>query len=106
LTNVALVDPKFIDGEPWEIAEKAGAQLAACLELALEALNGFEWAARGSWLTQEDTRTGRMPASGAFERTPYGVKLAEAQIQLKHALKDTRTITAAAAADPREWVKP
>ena len=103
MPNVALVDPKHIDGEPWDVASTAGQQLIDSLELALEAFEGFYWAARGAWLSQEDHRLGAMPEGEAFNRSPLGRRLQNVQQEIRSARKDTRAAKEAASFDPRSY---
>lgn len=103
MSNVALVDPKFVDGEPWDVAAVAGQQTLDSIELALEALEGFAWSARGAWLSQEEYRTGTMPEGKDFERAPLGRTLADHKMRLRTARKELTTALAAASYDPRSY---
>lgn len=101
MSNVSLVDVRFVDGEPHEVALKAGEQLEAALLLSQEALEGLSWSARGAWLTQEHHRTGSMPTGDQFGETPLNRKLDQVFELLKEASRHVRTIKTAAAYDPR-----
>lgn len=103
MSNVALVDVKHLDGEPWDVARVAGDQTTAAIQLSLEALDGMFWAARGSWLSQEHHRTGTMPDREAFEASPLAEHLLQAQQSLAVTAKQIKTTTAAASFDPRSW---
>lgn len=103
MTNVALIDIRHTDGEPWEIAAVAGQQVADCLALLDEALDGFSWAVRGSWLSQEHHRTGEMPSADEFTASVFGRKLVELQEMASAASKTARLVTKAAAHDPRSY---
>jgi hypothetical protein len=101
LSNVALVDVRHLDGEPWDVAQQAGKQVDACFELLEEALEGLYWSARGAWLSQEDYREGQMPSGADFAESALGRKLEAAQDNLKVAEKQARMAALAASHDPR-----
>lgn len=101
MTNVALVDVRHLDGEPWDVASQAGKQVADCFALLEEALEGLWWATRGSWLSQEEYREGQMPAGESFVLSPTGRKLEAASDNVAVAKKQARMATLAAAFDPR-----
>lgn len=103
MSNVSLVDPRYVDGEPWEVAAVAGEQTKAAIQLAIEALEGLTWAARGSWLTQEHYRTGKMPDRGAFEASPLGQRLESGRTALYGVSAGLKQSVSAAAYDPRSW---
>ena len=103
MTNVALIDVKHLDGEPHEVARHAGEQVLRCLDLLDEALEGFEWAARGSWLTQEHHREGKMPDADEFVASALGRNLAKVRAALEDQTKVTRVATVSASFDPRSY---
>lgn len=101
MSNVALVDVKHLDGEPWDVAQIAGKQVDDCFELLEEALEGLWWSARGAWLSQEDYREGEMPNGADFIASPIGRQLESVADSLKVARKQAKTATLAASYDPR-----
>ena len=103
MPNVSLVDPKYIDGDPWDVAKVAGEQSIQALELTEEALEGFFWAARGAWMTQEHYRTDEMPDIAAFEDSPLGKKLYVVLEAIKTLKSPIETATKAASFDPRSF---
>lgn len=103
MTNVALIDPKFIDGETWEVAEVAGRQVLDALDLAIEAVGAFQWAARGSWLSQEEYRTERMPDLSEFLESPLGSQIESLLNELRETRKKMEPRVSAAAFDPRSY---
>lgn len=103
MTNVALVDVRHIDGEPWDVAAVAGKQVLGALDLAIEALEGFQWAARGSWLSQEEYRTGCMPTLTEFLASPLGGQIEGMLNELRAARIRAAHRVAAASHDPRSY---
>lgn len=101
MTNVALVDIRHVDGEPHDVAQIAGEQVLRCFALLSEAFTDFEWAARGSWLSQEHHREGRMPDADEFVACPLGRNLAAVRAKMAEAAKTTRVATVSASFDPR-----
>lgn len=101
MSNVALVDVKHLDGEPWDVAQIAGKQVDDCFDLLEEALEGLWWSARGAWLSQEDYREGSMPNGDDFPLSPMGRKLEASRDALKVAKKQAKVATLAASHDPR-----
>lgn len=103
MPNVALVDIRHVDGEPWEVATVAGKQTQAAHQLAQEACEAFYWAARGSWMSQEEYRTGSMPDGKTFSDAPLGSRIQTINNEISQALKEARTSTASASWDPRQF---
>ena len=89
------------DGEPHEVAEKAGNDLQALLEQSIATFDDFIWAARGAWLTSEYHLTGNMPKGEAFTFTKQGQQIADAQDELQEVLARVRVLTRAAAWNPK-----
>jgi hypothetical protein len=101
LPNVALIDVRHLDGEPWDVAVQAGKQVEDCFELLDEALDGLWWAARGAWMSQEDYREGQMPDGADFPASALGRKLEAASDNVKVAEKQAKMAALAASHDPR-----
>lgn len=101
MANVSLVDPKYVDGDPHEVAVIAGTQAQAAIELSIQALDGLIWAAHGSWLTQEYHRLGQMPDKDAFGQSPLGRKLEAAKADLNAVHVKVIAAAASAAYDPK-----
>lgn len=101
MPNVALVDVHQVDGEVWEVAGVAGEQFKATIELSLLAIDGLEWAARGSWLTQEHHRTGTMPDADDWKASHLHRKIAAQRDALHAALKQAEMLRRTVAWDPR-----
>lgn len=98
---MSLVDPRFVDGEAWQVAAVAGKQTSEALALASEALEGLAWSARGSWLSQEHHRIGAMPEGADFDASPMGQRLRLLKDWLDEAERLTPVVTNAASWDPR-----
>lgn len=103
MSNLALVDVKYVDGEPWEVAQVAGKQVTDAITLTEEALEGFFWAARGSWLSQEEYRTGEVPGAGAFEASPLGRRIAGVAELFSEAQSALDAAKLSAVFDPRSF---
>lgn len=94
-------DPRYLDGEAHEVAELAGYSLSGALELSEEALEGFNWAARGAWLSSEEYRTGAMPKGEEFLDTAQGRRIIALQADLTRIQNDAHALAQAAAWNPR-----
>src|SRR5437588_1194496 len=72
MPTIQLDDPKQFDGEPFEVAQRAGEQAAAILSAAVEAIEGLHWAARGAYQTGEFTWQDVLPTPEEFDASPQG----------------------------------
>jgi hypothetical protein len=97
-------DVRHLDGEPHEVASIAGQQVEATIALALEAIEGLMWAARGAWMTAEEYRTGDMPDGSEFANSPQGVKIIKLDDELRAALSEAKTLSLAASWNPRSYL--
>jgi hypothetical protein len=97
-------DVRHLDGEPHEVAAIAGQQVQASIALALEAVEGLMWAARGAWMTAEEHRTGDMPDGSTFIDTKQGSMIVALDDELRKGLAEAKTLTTAASWNPRSYL--
>lgn len=100
MATVTINDPRYLDGEPHDVADTAGKQTLEALDLAEEALEGFSWAARGAWLSAEEYRTGKMPNGVEFGTTRQGLIIEAIRDHLTGSIVAMRVLRTAAAFDP------
>lgn len=98
-----LVNVKDVDGEPWEVGNFAGQQFKHTLDVALEALEQFNWAARGAWLSQEHYRTGSMPEGEDWLGQLSAKKLGEFEQAITKMRASASVVATASAYDPRDF---
>lgn len=99
--EIHLHDPRFADGEPHEVAIKAGEQVRVALEATQTALGNFRWAARGAWLSAEDHRTGEMPKGDEFDSTAAARKLDDLNLRLEDLKGIQEALTKSAGWNPK-----
>lgn len=98
-----LVDVKEVDGEPWEVANFASVQFDQAIQHAWDALEMFDWAARGSWLSQQHYWTGSMPEGGEWPGQATARQLGAIEEALIELRSKAAVIGKAAAHDPRDF---
>lgn len=104
MPEITLVDPRQVDGEPYEVAHEAGNQLVKVLDAAAAATDAFNWAARGAWMTAEEHRTGEMPDGHTFADTAQGEKLTKLYDDLCELTRVASVLRDAAGWNPRSQV--
>lgn len=104
MPTATVHDVRHLDGEPYEVAQIAGQQVEETITLALEAVEGLMWAARGAWMTAEEYRTGDMPDGVGFPDSPQGERIIELDDQLREALQRAKVLTTAAGWNPRSFL--
>lgn len=98
-----LTDVRQADGEPWEVANFAAVQFDQAIQQAWEALGMFDWAARGSWLSQQHYWTGTMPDGEAWPEQVSARQLGAIEELLIELRSKAAVIGKAVAHDPRDF---
>jgi hypothetical protein len=99
--QIELHDPRFTDGEPFEVAAKGAEQVLKGLLATQTTLSHFRWAARGAWMSAEYHRTGEMPQGDDFIGTVLAKKLDYMEGSIERLLKELPVIADAASWNPK-----
>lgn len=95
-----IADPRDFDGNPFEVAERAVAQLEGLERLIAYALPSAELMARNAEMTRRMDLGGE-PEGDRWVETPQGRQWAALKEEMKAVQKRLRVMKAAASYDPR-----
>jgi hypothetical protein len=98
--HFTVADPRDFDGNPFEVAERALAQIGGLLDLVSELVPASELMARNAEMTRRIDLGGE-PEGDKWVTEPQGRKWALAKEQLKELRKHVRVLTTAASYDPK-----
>lgn len=100
-TTITYTDPRYLEGDPFEVASKAVAQAIGAVELAKRALDDAQVMARNAELERQLYATNACDASG-WDESPQGKQYAKQDAALANVQKSLHLLRKAAAFNPRK----
>ena len=98
--HFTVVDPRIFDGNPFEVADRAAAQVVGLLEIAREALDDAELMARNAELERQCQRGEELNAVG-WPESPEGKRWTAAKSVVDQTSAAVAVLRRAASFDPR-----
>lgn len=98
--HFTIVDPRSLDGDPFEVADRAVGQLVGLVNMAREAMDAAKLMARNAELERQCQRDEPLDAEG-WPDTAEGRRWTKVDADLEATEKDLRVLRQAAAFNPR-----
>ena len=98
--DITLTDPRGFDGNPYEVAARAVAQVEGALLALAPALSAAHLMARNAEM-ERNIALGLPPAGSAYDSGPQGRRFTEAADGLAAVLKTLGALRQAVAYDPK-----
>lgn len=99
--NFTVIDPRQLDGNPYEVAILSLTQAAGLLGLYRRALDDAFVMARNSEMERQMSFGAEKPDSLAFTDGPQGRRIQRLQSEAKEAHRDLEILATAAGFDPK-----
>lgn len=99
-TTYVYTDPRYFEGDPFEVADKATAQAAAALELSDRAVADADVMARNAEL-ERHLYAGNDPDAVGWPASPQGRRFRALRGEIAQHLRELATLRRAASFNPR-----
>lgn len=99
-TEFVITDPRTFEGDPYEVAERAAAQVEALLSLTIGAIAPAELMARNAWM-QRRIDTSEAPEGTEWPESPEGKRWARLKAALAAERPGAKGLKLAAGFNPK-----
>lgn len=103
--SIAVADPRTFDGDPFTVAARAAAQVAALIELSAAQAEIANMMHRNSFM-EAILQAGDELSPSAWDNSPYRNKWQDVEHDLKALQRKVEALGAAAGYDPKHPPKP